>query len=110
VQGFRIVLPVFLGGDLKPGQTTASYGLKLHTGGWGMAKTKISSTDLIWVFTEKLRSFGDCAPTVSIAIVPSKDGWTAVTNAWARSRHPLCAKRIEQIQKQLREIYVLAKD
>jgi hypothetical protein len=97
-------------GAAETGQTTASYGLKLHTGGWGMAKTKISSTDLIWVFTEKLRSFGDCAPTVSIAIVPSKDGWTAVTNAWARSRHPLCAKRIEQIQKQLREIYVLAKD
>jgi hypothetical protein len=75
-----------------------------------MAKTKISSTDLIWVFSEKMRSFGDCAPTIAIAIVPSADGWRAVTNAWARSRHPLCAGRIEQIQKQLRKIYVLAKD
>ena len=27
-----------------------------------MAKTKISNTDLGWIFTEKLRSFEDCAP------------------------------------------------
>jgi hypothetical protein len=75
-----------------------------------MAQIRISSTDLIWVFREKLASFNECAPTVSIAIVPSGDGWTAVTNAWARSRHPLCAKRIKQIQKQLRKTYVLAAD
>ena len=75
-----------------------------------MAKTKISSTDLSWVFREKMASFDECAPTVSIAIVPSEDGWTAVTNAWARSRHPLCAKRIKQIQNQLRKVYVLATD
>jgi hypothetical protein len=76
----------------------------------GMAKTEISSTDLVWVFTEKLRSFGDCAPTLSIAIVPSEDGWRAIASRNHRHAHPLCAKRIEQVQKQLREIYVLAKD
>jgi hypothetical protein len=31
--------------------------------------------DLVWAFTEKLKSFTDCAPTISIAIVPIKDGW-----------------------------------
>ena len=90
--------------------TTASYGLKLHTGKVGMAKTKISSADLVWVFTEKLRSFGDCAPILSIAIVPSEDGWRAIANRNHRHAHPLCAKRIEQVQKQLREIYVLVQD
>ena len=75
-----------------------------------MAKTKISSTDLVWVFMEKLRSFSDCAPNVSIAIVPSKDGWRAIASRSDRHAHPLCAPRIEQVQKQLREIYILAKD
>jgi len=75
-----------------------------------MAKTEISSTDLVWVFTEKLRSFGDCAPNVSIAIVPSKDGWMAIASRSDRHAYPLCAPRIEQVQKRLREIYVLAND
>jgi len=75
-----------------------------------MAKTKISSADLVWVFTEKLRSFDDCAPTVSIAIVPSEDGWRAIASRKDSVGHPLCARRIEQIQKQLRSVYVLAKD
>jgi hypothetical protein len=73
-------------------------------------KVKISSVDLALVLKERLAKLGDCAPTVSIAIVPTRDGWVAVTNAWSRFKRPLCAKRIEQIQKQLREVYVLSKD
>jgi hypothetical protein len=75
-----------------------------------MAKTKISNADLVWVFTEKLKSFRDCAPTVSIAIVPNKGGWTAIASRNDRNHYPRCAKRIEQVQRELREIYVLAKD
>jgi hypothetical protein len=75
-----------------------------------MAKTKVSSTELIWMFRERLSSFDDCSPSVPIAIVPSEDGWTAVTTARDRAGRPQCVKRIEQIQKQLREVYVLAKD
>ena len=75
-----------------------------------MAKTKISSTDLVWVFTEKLRSFNECAAPISIAIVPNKDGWTAIASRGDRQAHPHCAKRIEQVQRELREIYVLAND
>ena len=76
----------------------------------GMAKIKISTTDLVWIFTEKLKSFGDGAPAISIAIVPNKGGWTAIASRNDRNHHPRCAKRIEQVQKELREIYVLAKD
>jgi len=77
-----------------------------------MAKTKISSTDLIWMFHERLKAFDDCpAHGLSIAIVPAPDvGWMAVTNRTVRLRQPLWAKRIDAIQEQLRERYVLAKD
>lgn len=78
--------------------------------GIGMAKTRISSSDLVWIFTEKLRSFDECSPGTNIAIVPSEHGWTAVTGGRRRGQHRRCDRRIEQIQKQLREIYVLARD
>jgi hypothetical protein len=74
-----------------------------------MAKIKISTTDLVWIFTEKMRSFDKWF--LGIAIVPSKNGWTAVTGARRRrAAYRRCARRVEQIQKELREIYVLAKD
>jgi hypothetical protein len=75
-----------------------------------LAKIKISSTDLIWIFREELSSYDDCSPSIAIAIVPSREGWTAVTTHRDRTGQPNCVKRIEQLQKQLREIYVLAKD
>jgi hypothetical protein len=75
-----------------------------------LAKIKISSTDLIWLFQEKLSSFDECPRSISIAIVPSDEGWTAVTCQRDRKGHPDCVKRTEQLQKQLREVYVLAKD
>ena len=48
-------------------------------GGLRMPKAKILSTDLIWIFRKRLSSFDDCSPSISIAIVPSSEGWTAVT-------------------------------
>jgi hypothetical protein len=75
-----------------------------------MTKTEISNADLVWVFTEKLKPFRDCAPTVTIAIVPNKDGWIAIASRKDRNTYLGCAKRIEQVQRELREIYILAKD
>ena len=75
-----------------------------------MAKTQISNADLVWVFTEKLKLFRDDAPAISIAIVPDKDGWSAIASRNDRNHHPRCAKRIEEVQRELREIYDLAKD
>ena len=75
-----------------------------------LAKKRISSTDLIWIFREKLLTFADCPPSIKIAIVPSDESWTVVMTQYDRNRRPQCVKRIEQIQKQLREVYVLAKD
>ena len=73
-----------------------------------MAKIKISSTELVWVFHQRLEAFGDCPSEVPIAIVPDPDeGWMAVMSAQSRTHNPLCARRVEAIQKQLRKIYVL---
>jgi len=74
-----------------------------------MAKKAISSTELIWVFHEKIKELDDCpAQGLMIAIVPTPDvGWSALMSARQRNTHPLCARRVEQIEKQLREIYVL---
>jgi hypothetical protein len=75
-----------------------------------LAKTRISSTDLIWIFREKLSSFDDCPPEIPLAIVPSRGGWKAVIAPRDRTGRPDCVRRIEQIQEQLRAIYILAKD
>ena len=75
-----------------------------------LAKKRISNTDLIWIFREKLSSFSDCPQSIKIAIVPSDAGWTVVTARRDRNARPDCVKRIEQIQDQLREVYVLEKD
>jgi hypothetical protein len=54
----------------------------------GMAKITISNADLVWIFTEKLKSFRDGAPAISIAIVPGKGGWSAIPSRNDRNHHP----------------------
>jgi hypothetical protein len=74
-----------------------------------MAKKSISSTDLIWLFHEKLKESDDCPGSgLSIAIVPAPDvGWTVLLNPRQQAKFPICAKRVEVMQKQFREMYVL---
>ena len=71
---------------------------------------KISSTDLLWIFREKLSSFDDRFKDAPIAIVPSENGWEVVTSHRYRNAEPQLAKRIEQIQAELRAVYTLARD
>jgi hypothetical protein len=76
-----------------------------------MVKTKISSSDLAWIFSEKLKEFEECSPRMAIAIVPdAKGGWSAIMSKRPHSGNPLCQKRIERVQKKLREIYRLIDD
>jgi hypothetical protein len=74
-----------------------------------MAKTKISSTDLLWIFREKLSSFDNRFKDAPIAIVPSEAGWEVVTHRY-RNAEPKLAERIAQIQAELRAVYRLARD
>jgi hypothetical protein len=75
-----------------------------------VAKKTISNGDLAALFNERLKSFAGCPVGVTIAIVPAPDGWRAMTSYHTRTKFPLCAKRVEVIQRQLRKIYKLAKD
>lgn len=74
-----------------------------------MAKTRISSADLLWIFREKLSSFDDRFKAVPIAIIPSHDGWEVVTSPKFRTPARI-AKCIEQIQAELRPVYRLRRD
>ena len=78
-----------------------------------MAKTSISSTDLTALFMDRLMRFSECPDGILIATVP--DGakgsdWSVVMNVGQRKRHPRCVRRIQMMEKQLRRMYVLAKD
>ena len=75
-----------------------------------MTKIKVSATDLVWIFTEKLKSLDRSAQAVSIAIVPTDDGWTAIASKREFGAAARSAKRIQQVQKQLRGLYKLTKD
>ncbi len=75
-----------------------------------MAKTKVSSTDLIWMFHERLSEFKDHPVNgIAIAIVPeSKGTWRALTPRQIDRRQRVLLKRVSKIEKQLQEQYVLA--
>ena len=74
-----------------------------------MAKKAISSTDLIWLFHERLREFHDFPQSgLSIAIVPAPDvGWTVLIDPKQQTKHPVCARRVRAIRKRFREMYAL---
>ena len=72
-----------------------------------MTKIKISSSELVWIFHQRLEEFDDCSRQAPIAIVPADEGWTALLSSKSRIQNPHWARRVEGIQKQLREIYVL---
>ena len=77
-----------------------------------MARKRISSTDLIWQFHEKLREFDDYpVQGISVAIVPENKGeWKAVTTQNVMMKRPIWAGRVEAIEKQLRKEFSLLAD
>jgi hypothetical protein len=69
-------------------------------------KTNISNGDLTFIFTEKLRAFDECGQA-RIAIVSDGSTWRAILTHGKDQTTMLCRRRMELIQKQLREIYIL---
>jgi hypothetical protein len=65
-------------------------------------KTNISNGDLIFIFTEKLRAFDECGQP-RIAIVSDGSTWRAILTHGKDQTKMLCRRRMELIQKQLRE-------
>ena len=74
-----------------------------------MAKKKISSTDLVWIFHERLKAFDDHPlHGIPIAIVPAPStGWTAFIPKTYDFHRPLWENRVTAIERELRNNYVL---
>ena len=76
-----------------------------------MGKTKVSSTDLIWMFHQRLLSFEDFPQQgqISLAIVPTgKKGWTNVVGPRVRSSSATRWKtRIGTIERELQAAFAL---
>lgn len=71
-----------------------------------MAKKKVSATELVWIFKEKLDALFGPASGAYVAIVPSDKGWKAIVGPRRRGNQQR-TESVELIQKQLRKIYVL---
>jgi len=78
-----------------------------------MGRKRISSSDLIWMFHERLRAYGDHPfHGIALAVIRSGNGdWEVITPKKLPSRilrKPDIATRISAIEKQLRKQYTLA--
>ena len=78
--------------------------------GANMARKRISSSDLVWMFHERLREYDDHPfHGVSLAVIPGSNGdWMVVTPAKVPKREPDLVVRIRKIERQLRQEYMLA--
>ena len=73
-----------------------------------MAKVFVSNSALTKIFWQKLRSYPECSHGFPVAIVPdSRLGWKALTAPYVVKRYPSLARRVEEAQDELREIYDL---
>ena len=74
-------------------------------------KKKVSSSELAWIFTERLRQFRDCPAVVTVAIVPDQDsGWMAVTTKPNGRTKSIPLERLEEVERSLRRAYRLQDD
>jgi hypothetical protein len=84
--------------------------LRFFCRGFPMAKTRIASADLVWVVRERLSIIDDRFKVAPIAIVPTVDGWEALTSRRYRKAQPRIDGCIARIQAELRPIYRLPRD
>ena len=77
-----------------------------------MSRKRVSISDLIWMFHEKLREYGDNPFLgISLAIVRSGNGdWEVVAQRKLPRRKPDMATRLTAIEKELQKQYSLAAD
>jgi hypothetical protein len=76
-------------------------------------KTTISNGALTAIFFRKMRAYSECPYSgTPIAIVPAgnRTGWKALTAPYVVRRYPRCAKRVEEVEKELQKLYGLARE
>ena len=76
-----------------------------------VAKTKVSSADLAWIFRQRLMEFEDASIGTAVAIVPDKEyGWIAIFPKFkkiSKRRRHLPQERMDRVQRELRRLYRL---
>jgi hypothetical protein len=72
-----------------------------------MARKRISSSDLIWLFHERLKVYN---PWCCARDRRGNGNWDVVTQRRLPGREPDLAKRISAIERELRKQYTLAAD
>ena len=77
-----------------------------------MGRKKISSSDLIWLFHQRLKDYEDHPfHGISLAVIPTgKGGWDVITPQRLPKREPDLGIRVSAIAKQLKKLYTLAND
>jgi hypothetical protein len=86
--------------------------LTLETSAPGGKKKSVSNGELTAIFYRKLRACSECPYSgTPISIVPagSRSEWKVLTAPYVVRRYPLCATRVEEVEKELQKIYRLAK-
>ena len=74
-----------------------------------MAKEKISSADLAWIFIERLKALGNWPRGFAVAIVPDgKSGWLAVMQKPHKKTRPIPPERVKKVQRSLQRMYRLS--
>jgi hypothetical protein len=65
-------------------------------------------TTIVW---RKMRTCPECPQAIPIAIMPvGRSDWKALTSPRVVRAYPLCAKRVEEVEGELRKIYGLAQN
>ena len=75
-----------------------------------MARKRITSSDLIWMFHERLKEYDDHPFSgIALAVIPSgKGAWSVAMSRKLPNRKPDMGTRIRAIEKQLQQQYTLA--
>ena len=76
-------------------------------------KTIISNGALTEIFFRRMRAYSDCPYTgTPVAIIPAGNPseWKALTAPYVVKRYPRCAKRVEEVEKELQKLYSLKKN
>jgi hypothetical protein len=77
-----------------------------------MPKKRLSSVDLSWMISERMRDGISEQQRVSVAIVPdTKLGWRAILDSRSsKFLGPVAVRKLRSIEDELRSNYVLARD
>jgi phage terminase Nu1 subunit (DNA packaging protein) len=79
----------------------------------GGKKKNVSNGELTAIFYRKMRTCSECPYSgTPISIVPagSRSEWRVLTAPYVVRRYPLCAERVEEVEKELQKIYGLKRE